>query len=244
MKTKKKILIGAGVFVVAGAFLARSPDLDLKLSREIPTSLSVERLDLNIASVARWPQWFFSLSKASVIEARETPGFSPGWVPAGQRDGGQTPSRPSVTRAFRPGLIKQPNLEDHLLDPSLIKTGALLRLEMKPARAMSKSYHLIAKVTEYEPKKRLSLVIIEDSSGRLTRLFNLIQWNLTLEPTPTGSTIHVRELAHTQHWKSRFFGRMAEKILMNQIYYPDIIKLAELKQPFSVDEGIPNQSGF
>jgi hypothetical protein len=44
--------------------------------------------------------------KMEFLEARETPGFSPGWVPAGQRDGVQTPSRPSVTRAFRPGLIE------------------------------------------------------------------------------------------------------------------------------------------
>ncbi len=70
----------------------------------------------------------------------------------------------------------------------------------------------------------------------LIRLFDHLEWRLDFFPSPQGKeggVIHASAIAHTRHWRSRFFGRIAEKIVMNQIFYPDLVKLAELKQPFS-----------
>lgn len=201
------------VGVLAALFLGfaietRTPDLDLSFARDIPTPLTPERLDKNISSVARWPQWFFSLAKVTLVDS------------------------PNLK------LVSKQN------DSSLIEKGSILKLEINPHKFMSKPFELTAEVMEYQSFHTLRLNILDDSSGRMTRLFDHIEWQFDFEATQGGAMIHARELAHTRHWKSRLFGRIAERILMNQIFYPDIIKLSELKHPFKIDDGPKTKGGF
>jgi hypothetical protein len=205
-----------GVFVLGMAIGARMPDLDLSFARNIPTTLTPERLEKNVSSVARWPQWFFSLAKATILD-------SPSLRLASKQLGGATPLA---------------------YDPSLIEKGSILKLEIDSHRFLTKPFELIAEVTEYQPSNTLRLNILSDSSGRLTRLFDHIEWQLDFETKEGGAMIHAQERAHTQHWKARFFGRIAERILMNQAFYPDVIKLSGLQHPFSVDDGPKTKGGF
>jgi hypothetical protein len=228
MSNKKKFGTFFGILLLGLAGLAieaRSPDLDLYFVRNIPTSISPDRLEKNISSVARWPQWFFSLAKVTIVD-------SPRLKLASSR------------------------ATDFVNDPSLIEKGSILKLEIDSHRLMSKPFVLTAEVTAYQPLHILRLSILEDSSGRLTRLFDRIEWQLDFQPVSEFNSnsnskfngksmiIHAQEWAHTRHWKSRFFGRVAERVLMNQVYYPDIIKLSELKYPFAVDEGTKTKGGF
>ena len=205
----RRSLAVLGALIVGFALGARTPDLDLHFVRNIPTPLTPERLGKNISSVARWPQWFFSLSKVTLVD-------SPRWKLASTQKG----------------------------DPTLIEKGSILSLEMNSHRYLSQPFVLTAEVTEFQPLHILRLKIVEDSSGRLTRLFDHLEWQLDFEAQPGGAIIHAQVVAHTRYWKSRLFGRLAERILMNQVFYPDIIKLSGLKQPFSVDDGPKAKGGF
>lgn len=116
-----------------------------------------------------------------------------------------------------------------------IEKGSIIVLDMDPHKGSKKRFQLTAEVTQYLPGRSLGLKILQDSSGRLTRLFDHLEWNIEIRDQGKGSLISGTVIAHTHHWRSRLFGQIAEKILLNQTFYPDLVKLAELKHPFSTD---------
>jgi hypothetical protein len=120
--------------------------------------------------------------------------------------------------------------------PDTIEKGALFTLHIDPNKGNKKKFELEAQVIDYIPSRLLHLKITRDSSGRLTHLFDQLEWKIEIDPIENGAVLHGMVLAHTHHWRARLFGRLAEKILMNQVFYPNLIQLADLKQPFKVDE--------
>jgi hypothetical protein len=199
-----------GISFAFFVFLSRGPDFDLQFTREVPSSLDPNRIDRNLSSVSRWPQWFFSTAEVSLSQDQQA---SPNW---------------------------------------LVKTGSQVQIKIDPKKGQRKKFEILGEVTEYEPSRKLQLRIKDDSSGRLNKLFDDIYWNIEIRPRPAsnsgknseGSLIKATITAHTKHWRSRLFGRLAEKILLNQIFYPNVLKLAELKQPFSVDQQGSQSSGL
>ncbi|MBI2711936.1 MAG: hypothetical protein HYX41_03585 [Bdellovibrio sp.] len=189
-------LLGLGVLFLGMA--AQGPDLDMKFVREIPSKLSPERLEYNISSTTRWPQWFYSVANVKVLNP-------------------QSPSEQAYT----------------------ITEGSRLSFQMDPGKGLHKKFELIAKVIKYVPGKVLSLEVEGDSTHRLSSIFEKITWTIHLVPNPNGkelgTLIRGEASAKTRHWRSRLLGRIAERVVMNQIFYPNLIKLAELRQPFSAD---------
>lgn len=123
--------------------------------------------------------------------------------------------------------------------------GCILNLRIDSHKAFKKPFDLEFEVTEFDPSHKIVLKLLKDSSGKLTRLFDRLEWRLEWEPEPSKNSRYKSRVtgvvtAHTQHWKGRFFGRISEKILMNQVFYPDLVKLVELRQPFSAE--IPTKS--
>lgn len=148
----------------------------------------------------------------------------------------------SVTRW--PGwFISLARVDTEPSDSKMISQGSILKLHIDPKKGQKKRFDLTFKVTEYVPTQKLHLMLLDDSSGRLVRLFDRVEWILELQPNPKtkGSLIRGTAIAHTRHWRSRFFGRVSERILMNQIFYPNLVKLAELTHPFSLDPPAPEQ---
>ncbi len=129
-------------------------------------------------------------------------------------------------------VLNSENVADKTL-PQVLKPGETLQLDIDPHKGKSKRFQIRAEVTKYSPGQSLSLKILQDSSHRLTRLFDQIEWTLEIKPHGHGSLLRGTATAHTSHWRSRLLGYFAEKIIMNQIFYPDLIKLSELRQPFS-----------
>jgi hypothetical protein len=121
--------------------------------------------------------------------------------------------------------------------PHLIQPGSLLTIQIDPHKGERKRFQMKAEVLEYQPQKEIRMKILSDSSGRLTHAFDDIEWSIHLQPQGTGTLIQGKVRVHTKHWRSRLFGKISEKILLNQIFYPNLVKLAELKQPFSMDSG-------
>jgi hypothetical protein len=192
MKIKSTLLILLVASLLFVGFAVQSPDQDLHFTREIISDLPPERLDRNLSSLSRWPQWFHSLTQANVVSSQSQLG-------------------------------------------SALQTGDVLKLNIDPKKGMSKAFELTARVTEYKPGQKISLAILDDSTGRLTRIFDKVIWTIELKSHPKGTLIFGEATAHTCHWRSRLLGKMAEKILLNQIFYPNLIQLAQLRQPFSVE---------
>jgi hypothetical protein len=129
-----------------------------------------------------------------------------------------------------------------IADHKPLEKGAIITFNIDPHKGAHRRFVMTAEVENYSPGHTLELKILTDSSGRLTKLFDLVNWKIDFipksveKPGEDGSYIRGTVTAHTHHWRARLFGRMAEKILMNQIFYPDLIKLSELTQPFSLEQ--------
>lgn len=198
------LLLGTAVLLLAAA--ANGPDLTLQFSREIPSTLTPERLEYNISSVTRWPQWFYSLAKVRILSSKE-----------------------------KLAENAHPNSAKFTAESYDISEGTRLSLLMDPGKALSKRFEITARVKKYIPGKVLSLEIENDSTNRLSHIFKNLVWTLEFIPNGTGTLIRGHASAETCHWRSRIFGRIAERVVMNQVFYPNLIKLAELRQPFSAD---------
>lgn len=108
-----------------------------------------------------------------------------------------------------------------------LREGSTILLSMDPKKAMSRPFELTARVERYVPGRVLDLKILSESTGKLFRLFDHIEWRIDVLPEGQGSLVRGTETAHTSNWRSRLFGTIAERILMYQIFYPDLVKLAD-----------------
>lgn len=131
------------------------------------------------------------------------------------------------------------NSDDQETIPSSHLTrNSILRLHFNNRKSPWSAMQITARVLEVSPT-RLILSIIKDSKGKLSQLFNHLEWEIELLPENTatqssGSTTpKVRVIgkaqAHTANWRSRLFGALTEKILMNQVFHPNIIQLAKIR---------------
>lgn len=106
--------------------------------------------------------------------------------------------------------------------------GSVLKLTINSKKTPWSGFDLIATVSELVPGRKLRLLINEDSSGKLTRLFDRVEWSVEVEPAGNGAVVRGESAARTANWRSRVFGAIATHIVLHQLYYPNLIKLAEL----------------
>ena len=126
-------------------------------------------------------------------------------------------------------------VEGQQQNPSSLTAGDLLTLVIQSKKGLREPFRLTAEVMEYTPEKILHLKILSDSSGRIFKLFDQLEWKIQLIESQKGTLIQGTATATTRHWKSRLFGKLSEKIIMNQLFYPNLIQLSTLRQPFSVN---------
>jgi hypothetical protein len=111
--------------------------------------------------------------------------------------------------------------------------GSLLEFEMEPPKKEWRRFVIKAVVTDYFPSKILAVRLLSESSGRLQRIFSNLQWTLEFEPHASGkgTLIRGRVSALTRSRRARIFARIAPRIVMNQVFYPDLEKLARIEFP-------------
>lgn len=114
-------------------------------------------------------------------------------------------------------------------------TGEWIRMWFVPTKKEWKRFQVDANILEYTPKKRLIVHLISDSKNKISKLFSSLIWKVELETRPNGTRIRTEIRGMTQGWRARFFGRVAERILMNQVLFVNASKLAELKQPLNLN---------
>ena len=107
--------------------------------------------------------------------------------------------------------------------------GALIRFLIDPKKGDHRKFFLFAEVIDYVPEKKLSLRLRDDRSGKLHKLFNQVIWELEVIPAEGKLPVrlHGSARATSNSFRARFWGRSAEKVLMNQVYFIDLIGLAE-----------------
>jgi len=122
----------------------------------------------------------------------------------------------------------------HSLKSATLEDG-VVKYEIEPLKKEWKRFEMIGKVTERVPGKKLSIELESDSTGRLTRLFDAYRWTVEIEAAPPElqargqkSVIRGTAVAHTANWRGRLFGKVSPRILMNQVFYVDLVKFGTL----------------
>lgn len=114
-------------------------------------------------------------------------------------------------------------------DQILVK-GALVQLEIQPHKGEHRgSFQLEFQISDFVPNKFVSMKLVKDQSGRIAKLFDRLDWKIELLP----GSIRATETAHTRHWRSRMMASLAQRTLMNQLLYPDVMALGQFTQPQS-----------
>ena len=121
-----------------------------------------------------------------------------------------------------------------LNDQKLVQ-GAMIQMLFNPHRRVSDRFTLNYRVLEYIPHQKMTIRVEFDSKEHLTKLFDRLEWTIEFLPNPRGGTmVRGTELAHTANWRARLFGKLVPSILMNQIFYPNTMVLAEINNPDTV----------
>jgi len=115
-------------------------------------------------------------------------------------------------------------------DPSL-KAGTEIEFKIENPEKQWKRFQLWASVIDYQPGKLIHLRFLRDSTGRISKLFFPLEWQVELKPEGSGTLILGTLVARTANARARFFSGIAERVLLNQVFYPDLLKLAEFKPP-------------
>ncbi len=118
----------------------------------------------------------------------------------------------------------------------LLKPGQKLELAIDPKKGAWKKFSVSVKVTAVGTARRphLALEVLGDSKGKLQKVFSGIRWEVTAdEHAVTG-----RAWATTRSWRSRLLSRLSERIVMNQVFYPDVMRLVRNQQGQQQPQGI------
>ncbi len=139
------------------------------------------------------------------------------------------------------------NLKDaELLDATALAPGARIRFFIEPPKKQWKRFEMITRVSTFIPDRELELEFLADSTGRLSRLFSKLSWKIELiaESSPGSvqkTLIRGTLRATTASGRSRIFSKLTPRILMNQVFYPDLEKLSLLEFPKDPTQVTPAQ---
>jgi hypothetical protein len=106
-------------------------------------------------------------------------------------------------------------------------TPSTLRLYLEPPKKEWKRFELDLQVDQKSPN-RIEAQVLRESKGRLEKLLSDVHWSIELLPAPEGQGTLIRgeARARTLGPKARMIGRVVPRIVMNQVFYPDLEALA------------------
>jgi hypothetical protein len=119
-----------------------------------------------------------------------------------------------------------------ILNGTELKTSSEIRFDIEPKGKEWKRFELYAQAEAIEPGKRMKFRLVGDSKKKITTIFDDFEWEISVtESSPElkargfPSLITGKARAHTAHWRGRIFGTVSPRILMNQVFYVDLVKL-------------------
>lgn len=130
----------------------------------------------------------------------------------------------SVYKAQRVDLMGRPLATAN----QTAEKGALIRLEIRPHKGERRgSFELLVEVTEQVPQKLITMRLIQDGSGRIHKVVDGLEWRIEL----LAGKIRGTATARTRHWRSRVISALSQRVLMNQLFYPNVMALGLFTQP-------------
>lgn len=131
----------------------------------------------------------------------------------------------------------------HLTTEAVALDDGLVRLTVDPNKGEWKKFTLDLRVVSNQPResggRNLAIEFVDDSKKKLRRMFADLRWEIEVFPSaaakgpdgiPELATVRGTVHARTASWRSRLFGRISPRILLNQALYPDLIGLAEIEK--------------
>ncbi len=113
-----------------------------------------------------------------------------------------------------------------------IAVGNRVFYSVEPKGKEWKRFELTGEIAEYIPGKKLRVKLVDDSKKKITTVFEDYEWELSVgEPSADirskgfTSVASGAARATTATWRGRVFGSLFSRILMNQVYYVDLVKL-------------------
>ncbi len=118
----------------------------------------------------------------------------------------------------------------------LPQVGDELVLTLVPRGHAWRQYTISTQVEEWDPARKIRLRLVKDGKGKVSAMFSDLSWSISIEPAELGGTRVRGELrAQTASGRARFFSRISERILLNQVFYPDLQKMIGERSSIGVD---------
>jgi hypothetical protein len=195
------------------AVLSQGKDETVTFKRTVPSAVPIETLSKAIDSVLAWPQWHHITTDARRMDATGSP-------------------LPLTEQAVVP--------------------GALVRFTLEPRQRPDLRFDITGRILEHVPGRRVRVQFVSETKPQVAKLFDSMEWTVELiagtdtgapglakDQSSQGTTIQGTLIAHTSTWRARLFSRIAHRILMNQVFYPNLTALAELKTPRTFEQAFP-----
>jgi hypothetical protein len=184
--------------------IGNGPDQDVTFERPVPSKLDADYFDQVFQQITKWPQWFFAATEAHEID-----------------------------RQGNPTAIQK--LEPH----------ALIQMSFNPHRGEHSKFKLTYEVLDYTPKKRLTLRVIDDSKNHLLKLFSRLEWTIEIVPQTAEAKANPKNAQYmsvvrgtltgrTATFRSRIYSHLIPSVFLNQVFYPNLLVLAEINNPLAV----------
>ncbi len=142
---------------------------------------------------------------------------------------------PVFHHSLKEAFVLENTAQDPTQGTKVLKSGKTLLYKIEPMTRPWKRFDMQGLITEHVPGKKLALKLTDDSTKRLTRLFDTFDWSIEILPADEDlkrrgyqSVIRGETHARTAHWRGRLFGKISPNILMNQVYYVDLVKMGTL----------------
>lgn len=214
------VLFGAlfGSILLVCVLASRGPNFDVTWERHVPSTQTPAEIGTALDDLKMWPVYYHGLKE----------------VKFGAKEGtseAALSSQPSKPQTDPVAQTKSPRLS----------SGDILEIKIEQVQKEWKRFSLTTRVNQYEPGKFISFELLGDSKDKITQMFSDLAWDVRVGPidpstTQTPKTAHYKSLitgtahARTANWRGRMFGRIAPKILMNQVYMIDLVKLGTLER--------------
>ncbi|MBC7386561.1 MAG: hypothetical protein H7301_10440 [Cryobacterium sp.] len=141
--------------------------------------------------------------------------------------------------------------ETPVKNPQEIEKGMIAVFEIEPTGREWKRYRVRSEITEVVPGVKLGFKLLEDSTGKTTRMIDGLEWSVSVGENAYDKSAGHSDLraagypgvamgeakAFTLNRRARFFGRYAAKIFMNQIYQIDLVRLANYEANVEAKKG-------
>jgi hypothetical protein len=117
-----------------------------------------------------------------------------------------------------------------------ITAGSRVILQIDPRGQPWRRFELGIRVLEANPSTgTIRLKLEDDPKGKISALLRDLEWTLTITPDAQGSRIVGEIHGDTRSARARFFGRVAPRTLMHQVFYPDLQKLGGIESAQGLD---------